>query len=145
MTYEREKKHCLMQEAKTTYVPFYLSISPNHSHTQIQSKGQRWKLKPFKVAHVCSQIKNKAVYCPTTESSLVPHLGQPLYILQAENGVLIFHGKSFHSLPLFFKKDWSVCVGGMGCLRILCAHKHTEAYRWRHKLSLKACEWELVC
>lgn len=65
--------------------------------------------------------KNKVVYSSTAESSVVSHLGQPLFIQPAENGVLIFHCKGFHSLPLYFKRRWGLYVleEGGGCLEFV--------------------------
>lgn len=65
--------------------------------------------------------KNKVMYSSTAEGSVVSHLGQPLYIQQAENGVLIFHSKGFHSLPLYFKRRRGLYVSeeGGGCLEFV--------------------------
>lgn len=104
------------------------------------------------------------------ESSGVPHLGQPLYSLQVKDGVLIFHGKSFHSLLLYFKRGQgeSVCVcwgaGGVSrnCGTVSEYFMCRQAYRseqfkthaitgWKpvhvHDLkntSLKTCKWDLA-
>lgn len=120
-----------MQEATTTYVH---PISLPHPHTL----AHRGRVKDISQSplegQMCVLNKNDSVY-----SSVVPHLGQPLYIQQAENSLLIFHGRSFHSLLLYFKKG-AGSVGG-GCVlnlqmvsEYLCPHKQTfeeTNFDWR--------------
>ena len=113
---EEEKKHTyhLMQEATTTYVH---RISLSHPHT-LTHRGRVKDISQSPLeGQTCVLNKNDSVYSPT-ESSVVPHLGQPLYIQPAENSLLIFHGWSFHSLLLYFKKG-AGSVGGGGCLEFV--------------------------
>lgn len=103
-----------MQEATTTYV---LPISLPHPHT-LTHRGRVKDISQSPLeGQMCVLNKNDSVYSPT-ESSVVPHLGQPLYIQQAGNSLLIFQGRSFHSLLLYFKKG-AGSVGGGGCLEFV--------------------------